>query len=353
MKYQSVAQYLREYIVLHSKDPLSRLPTELELQERFGVSRQTVRKAISILKEEGLIKSRRGSGYYVSDPRFSSSMQIAVITTFMDDYIFPAVLRDMENVLSPSGYKLQVYSTLNRVSAEREILLRLRSHPVGGIIVEGSKTALPNPNTDLYQNLRDMGIPIVFFQGRYADLSHIPAITDSNFSGGYMLAQYLISKGHKAIGGIFKSDDMQGPERYGGMMNALRDAGLPVPDHSVCWYDSEQRTRLIENKDESFLMTFLKERLPASSAVICYNDEIAYALIRTLLAAGSRIPEDYAVVSFDNSHYCTLSPVPITSLAHERHQMGSTAARILLRLMRGNSENGVRLTWSLRERKSG
>ena len=353
MKYQSVAQYLREYIVLHSKDALSRLPTELELQERFGVSRQTVRKAISILKEEGLIKSRRGSGYYVSDPRFSSSMQIAVITTFMDDYIFPAVLRDMENVLSPSGYKLQVYSTLNRVSAEREILLRLRSHPVGGIIVEGSKTALPNPNTDLYQNLRDMGIPIVFFQGRYADLSHIPAITDNNFSGGYMLAQYLISKGHKAIGGIFKSDDMQGPERYGGMMNALRDAGLPVPDHSVCWYDSEQRTRLIENKDESFLMTFLKERLPASSAVICYNDEIAYHLIKDIQSIGKKVPDDLAVVSFDNSYYSKICPVPITSLWHKNKTMGTEAAGKLLDLLRGKDAGSSVLSWTLVTRKSG
>ena len=55
MKYQSVAQYLREYIVLHANEPLHPLPTEQDLQDRFGVSRQTVRKAISILKEEGLI----------------------------------------------------------------------------------------------------------------------------------------------------------------------------------------------------------------------------------------------------------------------------------------------------------
>ena len=94
MKYQSVAQYLREYIVLHANEPLHPLPTEQDLQDRFGVSRQTVRKAISILKEEGLIKSRRGSGYYLAKAADSSSMQIAVITTFMDDYIFPAVLRD-------------------------------------------------------------------------------------------------------------------------------------------------------------------------------------------------------------------------------------------------------------------
>ena len=353
MKYQSVAQYLREYIVLHANEPLHPLPTEQDLQDRFGVSRQTVRKAISILKEEGLIKSRRGSGYYLAKAADSSSMQIAVITTFMDDYIFPAVLRDMENILSPNGYKLQVYSTLNRVSAEREILQQIKSHPVGGIIVEGSKTALPNPNTDLYQKLRDMGIPIVFFQGHYPDLSHIPAVTDNNFAGGYMLAKYLISKGHKSIGGVFKSDDIQGPERYGGMMNALRDAGLPVPDHAVCWYDSEQRARLIEDKDESLLIRFIKERLPASSAVICYNDEIAYHLIKDIQSMGKKVPKDFAVVSFDNSYYSRICPVPITSLGHKAGTMGTQAASKLLDLLRGKEARSSAIPWNLVIRASG
>ena len=339
--------------MLHSNESIGRLPTELELQERFGVSRQTVRKAISILKDEGLIKSRRGSGYYPANAGFSSSMQIAVITTFVDDYIFPAVLRDMENVLSPSGYKLQVYSTLNRVSAEREILLSLKNHPVGGIIVEGSKTALPNPNTDLYQTLRDMGIPIVFFQGHYADLSHIPAVTDNNFAGGYMLAKHLISKGHKSIGGIFKSDDIQGPERYGGMMNALRDAGLPVPDHSICWYDSEQRSKIVDDKDEGLLISFLKERLPASSAVICYNDEIAYHLIKDIQSLGKSVPKDFAVVSFDNSYYSRICPVPITSLGHKTKSMGTEASAKMLDLLRGKSAVSSALPWDLVVRRSG
>ena len=59
------------------------------------------------------------------------------------------------------------------------------------------------------------------------------------------------------------------------------------------------------------------------------------------------------MVSFDNSHYCSLSPVSITSLSHERHQMGTTAARMLIRLMQGNSAHGVRLPWTLRARNSG
>ena len=87
--------------------------------------------------------------------------------------------------------------------------------------------------------------------------------------------------------------------------------------------------------------------------MLCYNDEIAYPMIRCLRAEGLRVPEDMAVVSFDNSHYCTSGPVSITSLAHERHQMGSTAAETLLNLIRGRSVRDVQLPWSIRERASG
>ena len=160
MKYKVLAQFLREDIMLHAKNLSYKLPSERELTQRFGVSRQTVRRAMQDLEEEGLITSRRGSGYYAANTGFSAHAQIAVITTFTDEYIFPSLLRDMENVLGSRGYQLQAFATLNRVSAEHEILQRLINHPVGGILVEGSKTALPNPNMDLYQTLHKMGIPI-------------------------------------------------------------------------------------------------------------------------------------------------------------------------------------------------
>ena len=352
MKYKVLAQFLREDIMLHAKNLSYKLPSERELTARFGVSRQTVRRAMLDLETEGLITSRRGSGYYAANTGSSSHAQIAVITTFTDEYIFPGILRDMENVLGSRGYTLQAYATLNRVSAEREILQRLINHPVGGILVEGSKTALPNPNLDLYQSLYKMGIPIVFFQGSYSALSHLPAVTDDNYAGGYRLANYLMDKGRRNIGGIFKSDDIQGPERYAGMMAAIRDKGLPLPDHGICWFDSAQRSRLVDDKDTTLLSSFIKEHLPLADAVICYNDEIAFHLIKCLSDIGKKVPEDIAVASFDNSYYSRISPVPITSLWHKTRRMGTEAATLLLSILQGKNPHSLVLPWELTERQS-
>ena len=352
MKYKVLAQFLREDIMLHAKNLSYKLPSERELTAKFGVSRQTVRRAMSDLESEGLITSRRGSGYYATNAGTSSHSQIAVITTFTDEYIFPSILRDMENVLGSRGYRLMSYATLNRVSAEREILNRLISHPVGGILVEGSKTALPNPNMDLYQTLHKMGIPIVFFQGNYPALSYLPSVTDDNYAGGYRLATYLLDKGRRNIGGIFKSDDLQGPERYSGMMNAIRDRGLSLPDHSICWFDSVQRTRLVDGKDMSLIASFMKEHLPLADAVICYNDEIAYHLIKYLTENGKNVPQDIAVASFDNSYYSRISTVPITSLWHRTRRMGTEAATLMLSILQGKNPHSLVLPWELSERQS-
>ena len=105
---------------------------------------------------------------------------------------------------------------------------------MGGLIVEGSKTALPNPNLDLYEKLDLAGIPVVFIHGSYGALPGAVCVSDDNFGGGYQLARHLIARGHTKIAGIFKSDDIQGHQRYLGYLTAMRDAGLPYRTTGSC-----------------------------------------------------------------------------------------------------------------------
>lgn len=345
MKYQILADLLRQEIQSKANSQGYRLPTEKELSEKYGMSRQTVRHALQILTEEGLIRRRQGSGSYATGKTAAASMQVAVIATFLDDYIFPRVLHDVQRILSAQGYSTVVYATENRVSTEREILRKLIGSPISGILVEASKAALPNPNLDLYQQLHKAGIPIVFFHSCYPGLSDFPCVAADNFGGGYKLAQHLISQRHRRIGGIFKSDDIQGPQRYQGTITALRDAGLPVSDQAFCWYDTEDRLSMLENRADDLIKRFLVSRLNQVSAVVCYNDEIAHLLIRHLLAVGKRIPEDMAVVSFDNSYFSQIGPVPITSLDHGEQRTGQLAAQLLLRRMEGIPCRSITMPW--------
>ena len=331
-----------------------KLPTEQELTRLYAVSRQTVRQALDKLVELRLIEKRQGSGSRVlKEAQHRGNDRIAVVTSYINDYIFPTVLQDIQAVLGRRNFSTLLFSTQNKVSNEREILQGLLHQPVGGLIVEGSKTALPNPNLDLYEKLDLAGIPVVFIHGSYGALPGAVCVSDDNFGGGYQLARHLIARGHTKIAGIFKSDDIQGHQRYLGYLAAMRDAGLAIPDDRVLWYTTEERRYLLDYGHNDLMEHFTQFYLKDCTAVICYNDEIADRMIRMLLGSGRRIPADTAVVSFDNSYYSDLCPVRITSLAHEAHRLGGMAAELLLERMAGRQVQSQSITWRLVQKESG
>ena len=330
-----------------------KLPTEQELAEAYQVSRQTVRQALDLLVEMGLIQKRQGCGSRVLDKgRSAGSGRIAVVTSYIDDYIFPTILQDIQAVLTRRNYSTLLFSTQNKASNERNILQGLLHQNVGGLIVEGSKTALPNPNLDLYEKLDLAGIPVVFVHCCYGALPGAVCVSDDNFGGGYQLTRHLITRGHTKIAGIFKSDDIQGHQRYAGYLSAMRDAGLPIPDDRVLWYSTEERRYLLDYGHMDLLEHFLQFYLRDCTAVVCYNDEFADKLIRRLLSLGRTVPGDVAVVSFDNSYYSDLCPIRITSLAHEAHRMGGMAANLLLDRMEGKSAQSQTIPWRLIQKES-
>ena len=209
-----------------------------------------------------------------------------------------------------------------------------------------------SPNLDLLARLEALRVPLVWLYAALPVPEGAPCLRDDDAGGARTLTRYLLDKGHRHIAAVLKSDDQRGHGRYEGYLAALLQAGADVREDSVFWFDTAQRDALNAGRDE-WMYAFIRRRLPGCSAVVCYSDEIAYPLIHCLRAEGLRVPEDVAVVSFDNSHYCTAGPVSITSLAHERHELGSLAAGMLLDRIRARHVDDALLPWTLRERESG
>ena len=323
------------------------LPTEEQLTEMFGVSRQTVRKALSILEDKDIIEKKQGSGSMVKirNP-VADSGKVSVIVTYIDDYIFPGQLRGVEEVLSKNGLSAILSATKNRICSERKILEDILNDPVAGILVEGTKTALPNPNIDLYERLAERGIPIVFFNSFYPALKDTLYVCADNRRGGYELVTYLLGKGHKNIASIFKADDIQGHERYSGYISAMFDNGLFVSDSKTIWYTTETKEKLFDEPRN------ILSSIGDATAVVCYNDEIAFMLIKLLISCGKKVPEDIAVVSFDNSSLSEMSPVKITSLSYEDKNIGSIAAGKLADIIGGRKASSEIIPWKLTEKES-
>lgn len=322
-KYEQIIFWIRQQIEQGVLVQGDRIPSENEMMERFEVSRQTVRRALELLTEEGVVEGRRGSGTYVSvnTRRYTGKeVRIEVMLTFVDTYIFPSMVRGIEAVLSKEGCTLQIGVTDNAVEKERMRLKELlRTKSVDGVIAETVKSALPNPNLELYRELGRMGIPVLLVNSFYRELD-IPHVSLDDRRAGYLAAKHLAECGHTRIGGIFKADDGQGHLRYAGYTDALMEREIKVRGAQVIWIDSDE---IKDMEEES--VKFLK-RLKDCTACVCYNDEIACKLVNILRRAGIRVPQDMSVVGIDNSGMAGFCAVPLTSVRNPVEELGRAAA---------------------------
>ncbi len=345
-KYLVLMEKLREDIENGVYVVGEKLPTENELSKAMNMSRQTVRQALSLLERKGFIEKRQGSGTTVRASRTPRKRTgtIAVITTYIGEYIFPDMLRGIDSVLCKNNASPLLFATYNRIDNERRILMDLGRKEVDGLIVEGTKTALPNPNINLYRNLYNTGLPIVFIHGFYPEFSEWVHIVADDHAGGMQAVKYLHLKGRKNICGIFKSDDMQGLRRYSGFIEQLQKLKLPFNDDRVLWFSTESR--------EQTIASGLLRIINGCDALVCYNDEIALQVIELLGKNNIQIPKKLSVISFDNSSISELSPIKITSFANDEFLLGQLAAKKLMSLLDGAQENSVVSPWELVEKDS-
>lgn len=339
-KYQKVVDWVRQNIENGTFRPGDRLMSENEMSEKFGLSRQTIRRATGELVNQKLVTRLQGSGTYIGD-RLPDSLQgsrrfmnIAVISTFNESYIFPGILKGIAGALTEKGYATQVFFTDNRLYREQAILEQLlEKDNIDGLIVEPVKSALPNPNLPLYRKLLDRSIPVICFNTFYRDLK-VPCVRIDDTRAAFMATEILLQAGHERIGGIFKADDGQGALRYQGFLEAMHKAGRRPSQDSVLWLDTPAASDMNRFGD------YLFSRFEGCTGIVCYNDQIAYQLIQMALERGIKVPEELSAVGIDDSYLAGVCKVPFTSVLHPKEHLGRKVAENLLQMIHDPGYDG-------------
>ncbi|CAG7643345.1 GntR family transcriptional regulator [Paenibacillus allorhizosphaerae] len=334
-KHEQVKEMILSWIESERYKPNDQLPTEHELSELSGTSRQTVRQALGTLVQEGRLYRKQGSGTYVaalSERRTADMPTIGVLTTYISDYIFPQIVRGAESVLREQGCLMLLSSTDNDKAKERDNLLMLQAGPLQGLIIEPTKSAQGNPNLDCYLALEYMKIPYLMINERYAELD-CPCVKVDDELGGYLAAKHLIELGHFRIAGFFKTDDLQGTQRLKGFLRAHREFGVQLrPEHVVHYATENKETRPFE-----LALTMLEKPEERPTAIVCYNDELAVRLLEAVRRTELRVPEDVSMIGFDDSFLATATEVKLTSVSHPKAELGMKAAELLIAMMEGSA----------------
>ena len=281
-----------------------------------------------------MIEKRRGSGTYIKESgiigvRRKKTMQIAVMTTFVQEYIFSGIIREIENKMSRAGYGIQISITNNSVDKERFILKSiLDKKRVDGIIAEPTKSGLPNPNLDLYRQIMEQGIPVIFINSYYPELK-APHVSLDDKIAGKMATKYLIQCGHREIAAIFKADDGQGHRRYAGYIEALMEADIRIEDKRIVWIDTED----VRNRNMREESSWILRRIQGCTACVCYNDEVASNLAATCLEQKIKVPDKMSIIGIDDSDLANYCEVPLASVKNPIRELAKKAAEEILDLM--------------------
>lgn len=331
-KYLQLKKRLKDLILRGEITPGSQIPSEHALATQFNLSRHTVRQALGDLENEGFISREQGRGTFCTEQVRNRNKTIAVLTTYISEYIFPVVIRGIEEVLSLAGYNLVLVNTGNNKAKEAQCLENLLEQKIAGLIIEPTKSAQENTNLKYFRELEKREIPYLMLNATYSEFDP-PFIIMDDVKGGYMVTQYLLQLGHRRIAGIFKADDRQGVKRQAGFLAALDEYRLTGSPDYVGNYDTEQ----LSTFPYQFTRHLLQSDEPPT-AIVCYNDQIALQVLEAIRTTGLNVPQDISVTGYDDSSLALASEVKLTTIRHPQAAMGRQAARFIIDLLEGRVE---------------
>ena len=239
-------------------------------------------------------------------------------TRVFSDPFFAAIVRGVSATLADTDENLVLLTA--RGEREQEKIGRyVRQGHVDGVILMSLHGADLLPDI-----LADAGIPTVL-SGRPLDGRAIPYVDADNAGGAAEATEYLIGLGRRRIATITGPHDMiAGVDRFTGYRTALERGGRPVDPDLVAEGDFTEA-------GGAQAMADLLERVPDVDAVFVASDPMAVGALRALRDAGRRVPEDVAVVGFDDAAVAATCDPPLTTIAQPLGEMSRLMTEVLLR----------------------
>ena len=283
------------------------------------VSPETRRRVEEAISELGYVPSRLARG--LSRQRTGT---LAVIVPDVANPFFTAIVRAAEEVARRADYHVILCDTRADLGVERGVIEELIAHRVEGAVI----APVSDRSATHLRRLAEFGVPFVLIDRRIPGVDCDVVLGDSS-SGARQLVEHLVSLGHRRIGFIVESDDVStARDRRAGYEAALKAAGIALdpalvahaaPDPSG---GSAGMSRLLE----------LEER---PTAVFTVNNLVALCAIEAVRAAGLEVPDDVALVCFDDIEYASRLYPFLTAMEQPAQTFGTLGTQLLLERIEG------------------
>ncbi len=309
-----------------------KLPTQKELAKQYNVSMITIKKALNDLIRNGYLYSIVGSGTFVAKRsmvlNFNQQKAIGLVLVDLRSPFFSLIMQSVEEHVSQKGYSLLLSKSEGDVDREKVLIENLVRTGVDGLII--ASMSHEHYSTGILKRLQREDFPFVMVS--YIEDKDICYIGTDNEAGGYVAAQHLIDIGRKKIGYINgEQGNLLGELRKKGFLKALNENRIPFNKEfefrlqlKYEWNDFESGYKIGKSFAE------LKNR---PDAIFAYNDLSALGFMKGIMEAGLQVPDDVAIIGFDDIERCQYAPVPLSTIHQPTTEIGRQAVDLLIRRM--------------------
>ncbi|MEU3479984.1 substrate-binding domain-containing protein [Streptomyces sp. NPDC033753] len=327
LKFRTLVAELRRGILDGTWPPGSKLPTERALATETGLSVTTVRRAYEDLVALGLVERRQGAGSFAAHRPERAMTGRRVVGVLVPDtsFYYPRVLQGIEKELAADGARLVLACSHYDPDEEDAAVARLLSDGVHGLLLVPSLHTATDPGRRA-EELLALPVPAVLVERRLT--AHGPGdatehVCTDHEGGAYDAVRHLRALGHERLGLVVRTDAPTTAPIESGFARALADLGLPGPP--PC--ERDVMARWDPDRADRALGVL---RAAGVTAALCFGDREAALMLGAVRRAGLRVPEDLALISYDNE-FADVAETPLTAVSPPKYQLGRLAAQILLR----------------------
>lgn len=287
-------------------------------------TRQRVEKAIA---ELGYVPSRLARGLIRQ-----KTGTLALIVPDVANPFFTLIVRGAEDAARRAGYRMILCDTRADLAIEREVIEEMIAHRVEGIAI----APVSDRSRGHLDRLQRFGVQFVLIDRTVPGVECDVVVGDSE-GGARRLVEHLISLGHRRIGFIVESDDVStARDRRQGYEAALKAAGLPLdPDLIV--------RSTVDPQGGLDGMRELLELEDPPTAVFTVNNLVALGAIEGVRASGLDVPDDIALVCFDDIEYASRLYPFLTVMAQPAETIGTLGTQLLLERIEGRAPEQPRI----------
>lgn len=300
------------------------------------VAPATLAKVQRVIKELGFVPNG-----FARQLRSGQSRTLGLVVPDVANPFFTEVARGVEDAASKRDYAVFLCNTDESVEKERRYINVLMEQHVRGVLITPT-----NNNADVLKALQSRSIAVTLLDSEFLNQDQCSVSVD-DVHGGQMAIEYLASLGHKNIAWVSGPESIpQVADRAQGAEKAAKFANVTITTIKVPLMNA------IKGEEAAREIIALK---PRPTAVFCANDLIALGVMREFINLGISIPQDIAIIGYDDISFAPSAAIPLSSISQPAYQIGVTAADLLLdecELGESHKHQQIRFQPRLVERRS-